>query len=67
MAGDIEDAEVERLADRLSDRVADTNREARIRRFLAEEVWPNVPPDELGRRLTAEEEDSILGYGLGGV
>ncbi len=65
MAGDIEDAEVERLADRLSDRVADTNREARIRRFLAVVVWPNVPPDELG--LTAEEEDSILGYGLGGV
>ena len=30
-------------------------------------VWPNIPPEELGRTLTREEEDAILGYGPYGV
>ena len=32
-------------------------------RYLEKEVWPKAPPDELGRRLSREEEDEILGYG----
>ncbi|HEX4495345.1 MAG TPA: type II toxin-antitoxin system VapB family antitoxin [Thermoanaerobaculia bacterium] len=36
-------------------------------RYLAEEVWPKAPSDQLGRRLSREEEDEILGYGPGGV
>ena len=32
-------------------------------RYLAEEVWPKAPPGQLGRRLSREEEDEILGYG----
>lgn len=36
-------------------------------RFLEEEVWPKVPPGQLGRRLSREEEDEILGYGPEGV
>jgi antitoxin VapB len=36
-------------------------------RYLEEEVWPKVPPGQLGRRLSREEEDEILGYGLEGV
>ena len=36
-------------------------------RWLREEVWPHIPPDERGRRLTREEEDEILGYGSHGV
>lgn len=32
-------------------------------RFLEEEVWPKAPPGQLGRRLSREEEDEILGYG----
>ncbi|HKH44161.1 MAG TPA: type II toxin-antitoxin system VapB family antitoxin [Thermoanaerobaculia bacterium] len=32
-------------------------------RYLAEEIWPKVPPDQLGRRISREEEDEILGYG----
>jgi len=31
-------------------------------RFLEEEVWPKAPPGQLGRRLSREEEDEILGY-----
>jgi antitoxin VapB len=34
-----------------------------IREHLEKNVWPAIPPDELGRVLTREEEDEILGYG----
>jgi antitoxin VapB len=46
---------------RLTYRVAADDRQARLRRFLESEVWPAVPEDQLGRRLTREEEDAILG------
>lgn len=51
---------------RLVYRVSDGG-ESRLRRFLEEEVWPLVPPQERGRRLTREKEDEILGYGPEGV
>ena len=31
------------------------------------EVWPRIPADQLGRRLSRREEDEILGYGPEGV
>jgi antitoxin VapB len=43
------------------------NRVTRLRRFLEEEVWPNIPPDVLGKPISKEEEDKILGYGPDGV
>ena len=42
-------------------------RRARLRRFLEAEVWPQVPASELGRKLTRQEEESILGFGDHGV
>lgn len=36
-------------------------------RFLREEIWPQIPAEQLGKRLTREEEDEILGFGPGGV
>jgi len=57
---------VERRA-RLALRVADTDRGARLRRFLEREMWPRVPKDQLGKTLSREEEDAILGYGPEGV
>lgn len=35
--------------------------------FLENDVWPTLPAEERGRRLTREEEDEILGYGPEGV
>jgi antitoxin VapB len=51
---------------RLAFRVRRTRQEA-LRRFLEREVWPLVPPEERGRRLSADEEDAILGYGPEGA
>jgi hypothetical protein len=35
--------------------------------FLEREIWPNVPRDVRGRRVTKSERERILGYGKGGV
>ena len=47
--------------------VSADSRRARVLRFLEKHVWPTLPPDQMGRRLSREEEDDILGYGKGGV
>lgn len=38
-----------------------------LRRFLAEEAWPQVPDDVLGSPLSRAEREAILGYGPEGV
>lgn len=52
---------------RLRLQIADRSRGRRIARLLADEIWPLVPEEEVGRRLTREEEDAILGRGPEGV
>lgn len=44
-----------------------TDRSAELMRWLREEVWPQIPADQRGRRLTPDEEADILGYGPDGV
>jgi antitoxin VapB len=53
--------------DRLVFKDSHRRRGERFLSFLEEDVWPNVPSDQLGRRLRREEEDEILGYGEEGV
>lgn len=53
--------------ERLRYRTGARDREARAREFLERDVWPRVPSDQLGRRLSRAEEDEILGYGPEGV
>lgn len=53
--------------ERLSLQHAHRERGSDFLRYLEEEVWPKAPPGQLGRCLTREEEDEILGYGPGGV
>ncbi|HYO15809.1 MAG TPA: type II toxin-antitoxin system VapB family antitoxin [Thermoanaerobaculia bacterium] len=53
--------------ERLSLQHARPERGSDFLRFLEEEVWPPAPPGQLGRRLSREEEDEILGYGPEGV
>ena len=52
---------------RLAFRIADGDRAGRLRRFLETEVWPKIPDEERGRRLSRDEEDELLGYGPSGV
>lgn len=62
----IRQALLERQA-RLRFRIAPEGREARVRSFLAREVWPRVPSDQIGRAPTRSEREDILGYGDEGV
>jgi antitoxin VapB len=43
------------------------DRGRRLRRLLEDEIWPQVPADALGKPLTREEREAILGYGSEGV
>lgn len=38
-----------------------------ILRLLEEEIWPQIPPRLLGRRISRKEREKILGYGPNGV
>ena len=40
---------------------------AELIRFLEREVWSAIPPELLGRKVTREEEDEVLGFGPDGV
>lgn len=52
---------------RLVIEAASGDRLARLRSFLENEVWAKVPPDQLGRRLSRDEEEQLLGFGKEGV
>ncbi len=38
-----------------------------LRRFLAEEAWPQLPDDVLDQPLTRQDREATLGYGPAGV
>ena len=56
---------VERRA-RLQARAGKPGRRKSLREYLEQNVWSMVPAAELGRMLSREEEDQILGYGAEG-
>lgn len=58
---------LEERAERVRLRVPSRRHAAHFRAFLEREVWPNVPKRQLGRRLSRQEEDEILGYGPEGA
>ena len=44
-----------------------TQREGRLIRFLEEEIWPLIPPDQLGKPVSKAEREEILGFGQDGA
>jgi antitoxin VapB len=58
---------LEERRDRLAFRLAGRDRPRRLRRFVEDEVWPLVPEDQRGRRLSRKEEEALLGLGPEGV
>lgn len=57
----IKSPEVERLVDEVAAPADEAKTE--VVRYLEREVWPKVPSELLGRGLTKEEQEEILGYG----
>jgi antitoxin VapB len=52
---------------RIQARGGPLDRKESLLQYMEREVWPNMPPGELGTTLTREEEDDILGFGPDGV
>jgi antitoxin VapB len=48
---------------RLQARAGKPEKRRSIREYLERNVWPLIPSAELGRVLSREEEDHVLGYG----
>jgi antitoxin VapB len=42
-------------------------REVRLRRLLEDEIWPLLPPGQLGKPLSKAEQEDLLGIGPDGV
>lgn len=55
------------VRDRLAAHEDVDQRDARLLRFLEDEIWPLIPPGQLGVPISQEEQDEILGYGPAGV
>lgn len=58
---------LEERRQRLAFQVAPRNRREEVMRYLEREVWPRIPPELLGRGISREGQDEILGYGAEGV
>ena len=58
----IKQALVERRT-RLRARAGKPGGRTSLLKYLEQNVWPMMPPGELGRAMSREEEDRILGYG----
>lgn len=52
---------------KLVQRIPKRTRDGALRRFLEREIWPLVPTEVRGRRMTKREREEILGYGQEGV
>jgi len=58
---------LEERKQRLALRGADAARRETLKRFLEEEVWPQVPGDVLDQPLSRADREAILGLGPEGV
>lgn len=71
MAGETKTEAVRRALEerksRLAFRESGRDSSTRLRALLTQEVWPRIPREEMGRTLTRDEEEAILGYGEQGT
>jgi antitoxin VapB len=42
-------------------------REERLTRFLEEEIWPLIPPEQPGKPVSKADREEILGFGEDGA
>lgn len=48
---------------RLKARCGEPRQATSLKDYFEQNVWPLIPAGEIGRTITREEEDQILGYG----
>jgi hypothetical protein len=62
----IRQALLERQA-RLKMRPGSVSRKVRLESLLERRIWPGIPRNVLGRRISKHAEEKILGFGPSGV
>lgn len=55
------------LRDKLVRKETAEERYERLHRFLEEEIWPQLPAELLGKKISKGEQEEILGFGPDGV
>ncbi len=65
--GAVREALEERRRRLVRGRGTSAERRRALEDLLEREIWPQIPSDQLGRRLTRSEREEILGYGPEGV
>ena len=58
---------LEQRKERLMLKSGPARRRANLRRFLEDEAWPQIPREQLGKRISRKDREAILGYGPAGV
>jgi antitoxin VapB len=58
---------LEERKERLARGVSAGERARRLTDLLEGEIWPQVPPEILGKTISREQREAILGYGPDGV
>lgn len=51
---------------RLQVKIGDADRATQIRAYLSREVWPHIPANIRGKKMTKREREEILGIGPDG-
>lgn len=52
---------------RAGNRFVKLSRREKLENVLRQEVWSRIPPDLLGKSISKQEEEELLGYGEDGV
>ena len=52
---------------RLQVRRGDPDRQVRLERLLRNRIWPRIPSELMGKKISKRRREEILGYGPKGV
>lgn len=63
----VREAMREQLERVVADQESAEERFQRLHRFMEDEIWSQLPADQLGKPITKEEQEEILGFGPDGV
>jgi antitoxin VapB len=65
IAAELQLNEAEALTSVIRDHADYLKRRGAVMNWLQNDVWPKIPPEVRGKRMTREERAELLGYGAG--
>jgi antitoxin VapB len=65
IAAELQLTECEALTSIIHDHADYLKRRGAVMNWLQNDVWPKIPPEVRGKRITRQEKAELLGYGAG--